>query len=345
MSRKQRDEREELTQAPERLQKILARAGYGSRRTCEVLIEDGRVHVDGQRVTELGTKVDPTSQEIKVDGRPLRLEQFVYYLLNKPKGVLSSLRDPEGRRTIQELIPGEKRRIFPVGRLDIDSKGAVILTNDGRLTNLLTHPRYGIEKTYLCRIRGNVTDGNIAKLRAGVWLAEGKTLPAKVWIIKRRPGETDIGIGISEGKNRQVRRMFAAVGSKVLGLTRTRIGPVTLRGLSEGAYRPLTKNEVEELERIAKRNAGSPPPTWAKRTAGSRKRAHGKPDPANPVYSKSRWPRKESAGAPLPVEAPGELVGEPVDEPIDDEPIEESRDVPHPLRKSRPEEDLPDDLD
>ena len=342
MSRKSDRERDEAPAAPERLQKILARAGYGSRRNCEVLIEDGRVLVDGQRVTELGTKVDPSTQEIKVDGRPLKLEQPCYYLVNKPKGVLSTLRDPEGRRTIQELVPGERRRIFPVGRLDVDSRGAVIMTNDGRFTNLLTHPRYGVEKTYLCRIRGTVTDGAIAKLRAGVWLAEGKTLPAKVWVIKKRKDETDVGIAISEGKNRQVRRMFAAVGYKVLSLMRTRIGPVTLRGLSEGGCRPLTKNEVEELERIAKRNAGAPPPPWAKRTGGSRKRAHGKPDPANPVYPASRrppWAKGPRPGAAAPGEALGELAGPPSElEPA------ETEDVPHPLADELGDE-LGDDLD
>ncbi|MEZ0230845.1 MAG: pseudouridine synthase, partial [Planctomycetota bacterium] len=251
-------------QGPERIQKILARAGYGSRRACEVLISEGRVKVDGQIVTELGAKADTDAQELRVDNKLVKAEGPVYYLLNKPKGTLCTLSDPEGRRTVQDHLPEERRRIFPVGRLDMDSRGAVILTNDGRFTNLLTHPRYGVEKTYLARVRGEVDDGSIFKLRAGVWLAEGKTLPARIWIVKRKPEETELGIAISEGKNRQVRRMLAAVGYKCQALTRTRIGPLTLKGLREGDFRELTRDEVQELEKIAKRNSGAPPPPWAK---------------------------------------------------------------------------------
>lgn len=146
-------ERPQGPTGPERLQKLLARAGYGSRRTCEELIREGRVTVDGQEVTEMGTKADPAVQEIRVDGARLKAESYVYYLLNKPKGVVCTSNDPQHRRTVVELIP-ERRRIFAVGRLDYESRGAVILTNDGRLTNLLTHPRYGVEKTYHVRVRG-----------------------------------------------------------------------------------------------------------------------------------------------------------------------------------------------
>jgi pseudouridine synthase len=309
----------------ERLQKLLARAGYGSRRACEDLIEAGRVSVDGKRATELGAKADPETQEIKVDGKPLRVEQPVYYVLNKPKGIVSTVHDPEGRPTVRDLMKGEKRRIFPVGRLDADSRGLVILTNDGRFTNLLTHPRYGIEKTYVVRVRGEVPDAAVAKLRHGVWLAEGKTLPARVWVIRRKRDETELGVAISEGKNRQVRRMLAAVGFKVLALTRTKIGPLTIRGMPEGAARELSRHEVAELEKAATRNAGAPPPTWAKRQRGSRVRSHGKPDPRTNAELAARLrglpiPKPaipKPASEPEPEEA--ETAGAEADEPVDDE--------------------------
>lgn len=265
------------TGGPERLQKLLARAGYGSRRKCEELIKSGGVTIDGKVVTELGTKADLEAQEVKVEGRRLRVETPVYYLLNKPKGVLSTSRDPQGRRTVIDLIP-ERRRIFPVGRLDAESRGAVILTNDGSFTNLLTHPRYGVEKTYEVRVRGSVEDAAVTKLRQGIWLAEGRTLPARVWVVKRKADQTELGIGISEGKNRQVRRMLAKLGFKVLALTRTRIGPLTLRGLGDGAWRELTKDEVLTLKRIARKNAQAP--QTKPRGRGSRGRGRGKPDPA-----------------------------------------------------------------
>lgn len=262
---------------PERLQKLLARAGYGSRRKCEELITNGGVTVDGKVVTELGTKADPATQDVRVEGRRLRVETPVYYLLNKPKGVLCTSRDPQGRKTVLDIIP-ERRRIFPIGRLDAESRGAVILTNDGSFTNLLTHPRYGVEKTYLVRVRGEVDEQAVNKLRQGIWLAEGRTLPARVWVIKRKSDETELGLGISEGKNRQVRRMLAKLGFKVLALTRTRIGPLTLRGLGDGAFRELTRDEVGSLKKLARKNAQAP--QTRPRSRGTRARAQGKPDPA-----------------------------------------------------------------
>jgi 23S rRNA pseudouridine2605 synthase len=291
---------------PERIQKILARAGYGSRRACEQLIVEGRVRIDGEVVRELGVKADIEVQALAVDNKPVVVERPVYYLLNKPKGTLCTLHDPEGRRTVQDHMVNERRRIFPVGRLDMDSRGAVILTNDGRFTNLLTHPRYGVEKTYLARARGHVDESAIGKLRAGIWLAEGKTLPARVWVIKRKPDETELGIAICEGKNRQVRRMLAKVGYKVLALTRTRVGPITLKGLREGDYRELSRDEVQELERIAKRNAGAPPPPWAKGRS-SRSRSLGKPDPLHPIErpgAKKSFAPDDAPPTPVPPPRP-----------------------------------------
>lgn len=264
---------------PERLQKLLARAGYGSRRKCEELITNGGVTIDGKVVTELGTKADPAEQEVRVEGRRLRVETPVYYLLNKPRGVLCTVRDPQGRKTVLDLVP-ERRRIFPVGRLDAESRGAVILTNDGSFTNLLTHPRYGVEKTYLVRVRGSVDEQAVVKLRHGIWLSEGRTLPARVWVIKRKSDETEMGLGISEGKNRQVRRMLAKLGFKVLALTRTRIGPLTLKGLGDGSFRALTPDEISTLKKLARKNAQAPAEAKPPRARGSRARAQGKPDPA-----------------------------------------------------------------
>jgi 23S rRNA pseudouridine2605 synthase len=284
------------TGGPERLQKLLARAGYGSRRRCEELITAGLVTVDGKVARELGSKADPAAQAITVEGKPLRAEPPAYYLLNKPKGVLCTSRDPQGRRTVIDLLPGhERRRLFAVGRLDAESRGAVILTNDGAFTNLLTHPRYGIEKTYLLRIRGHVSDGAVERLRQGVWLSEGRTLPARVWIIKRKDDETEMGIAICEGKNRQVRRMLVTVGHKVLGLTRTRIGPLTLRGVGDGQVRALTAAEVDELRRIAQKNAQAPLTKPEGRR--SRTRSPGKPDPATAQRQVYEAPRDEAPGA------------------------------------------------
>ena len=267
---------------PERLQKLLARAGFGSRRACEEIIREGRVEVDGEVVTEVGFQADPNTQTIHVDQNKLQLETLVYYLVNKPKNVLCTSRDPQGRKTVVDLIPHESRRIFSVGRLDHDSRGAVILTNDGSFTNMLTHPRYGIEKTYAVRVRGQMTDESVTRLREGVWLSEGRTLPARVWIVKRRRDETELGVTICEGKNRQVRRMFAKVGHKVLALTRTRIGPLTLRTLGDGGWRELRPREVQDLIKLARQNAQAPIPKAAKGPGrrGTRAKSLGKPDPA-----------------------------------------------------------------
>jgi 23S rRNA pseudouridine2605 synthase len=261
----------------ERLQKLLARAGFGSRRKCEELIVNGRVTVDGSVVKELGAKADLQSQRVTVDGKPIHAEERVYYLLNKPKGVLCTVDDPMGRRTVLAFFPEESRRVFPVGRLDQDSRGAVIITNDGALTQLLTHPRYGVERTYAVRVRGEVDDYALNRLRQGIQLSEGRTGPARVVVTTRREGNTELEITIREGWNRQVRRMFAAVDHKVLGLTRIRIGVLELKGLASGEARRLSRKEVEGLIRQAQSNEAPPPPRRS-RVEGPAKR-HGKPDP------------------------------------------------------------------
>jgi 23S rRNA pseudouridine2605 synthase len=237
----------------ERLQKVLARAGFGSRRKCEELITAGQVEVDGKVVTELGTKVDPAVQKVKCLGRILRAPKLLYFMYHKPKGLISSTSDERGRRTVMEAFRGIKERIYPVGRLDKDSEGLLLFTNDGELTNLLTHPRYQVQRTYYVILRGKLEEPVKQKIERGVWLAEGKTGPAEIRVKKVLTDETVLDITIREGLNREVRRIFARFGLKVRRLKRIQIGPLSLGSLSVGAYRPLTAEEVEALRAHAKK--------------------------------------------------------------------------------------------
>lgn len=232
----------------ERLQKILARAGFGSRRQCESIIEQGRVTVDGQ-VARLGQQVDPSSQEILVDGVPvLSLPGMVYYLLNKPRGVVCTARDPEGRKSVLELVPSEPR-VFSVGRLDMDTEGLLILTNDGMLAQLLTHPRNQVPKEYLVQTRAGVTKREIARLKAGVELEDGLCVPTRV----AQLGKNLLRITLTEGRNREVRRLFGALGLGVERLARTRIGKLSDPGLPPGEWRSLTPEEVRSLSMLGPR--------------------------------------------------------------------------------------------
>ena len=230
----------------ERLQKVLARAGLGSRRACEELIAAGRVVVDGERA-ELGRRVDISSARVEVDGVPLSLrEDLVHYLLNKPAGVVTTARDPEGRPTVVSLVPASPR-VFPVGRLDVDTEGLLVLTNDGDLAQRLSHPSYGVEKEYVAEVEGVPGPGALRRLRQGVELDDGRTAPARVGVLA--PGV--LRIVIHEGRNRQVRRMCEAVGHPVRRLVRTRIGPLSDRSLRPGSFRPLRPAEVRALSAAA----------------------------------------------------------------------------------------------
>lgn len=230
----------------ERLQKVLARAGFGSRRACENLIECGRVTVNGS-LAELGRRVDVGHDDVAVDGVGVGvLPDLVYYLLNKPAGVVTTASDPQRRPKVIELVP-DVPRVFPVGRLDAASEGLLVLTNDGVLTELLSHPSHGVEKEYLAEVQGRPSAGAVRALREGVVLEDGLTSPAKVSLVE--PGV--LRIVIHEGRNRQIRRMCDAVGHPVLRLVRTRIGPVTDRRLAPGAWRELTTDEVRQLSRAA----------------------------------------------------------------------------------------------
>ncbi|MCP5028107.1 MAG: rRNA pseudouridine synthase [Actinomycetia bacterium] len=235
----------------ERLQKVLARAGVASRRVCENYIEDGRVTVNGERA-RLGHRVDAAADAIEIDGVPITLNpSLVHYLLNKPAGVVTTASDPQGRPAVVGLVPDEPR-VFPVGRLDLDTEGLLILTNDGTLTHRLTHPSFGVEKEYLAHVQGNPSPKALRALRHGVELDDGMTAPAKA----SSPGDGLIRLVIHEGRNRQVRRMCEAVGHPVTRLVRTRIGPVSDQKLRPGSWRSLTSDEVADLHRTIVDQAG-----------------------------------------------------------------------------------------
>ena len=241
----------------ERLQKVLARAGLGSRRVCEELIADGRVTVDGV-VAVLGKRVDVSSVRVEVDGVLLPVApDLVYYLLNKPEGVITSASDPQGRPTVLDLVPAEPR-VFSVGRLDFATEGLLILTNDGALAQLLSHPSHGVDKEYVAEVDGGTPSaGALRQLRQGVELDDGMTAPASVGVLA--PGV--LRLVIHEGKNRQVRRMCDTVGHPVRRLVRTRIGTLRDPGLPPGRWRPLTGEEVRALAGAATESArGAPAP-------------------------------------------------------------------------------------
>jgi len=230
----------------ERLQKLIAKAGICSRREAENLISAGRVTVDGKIIKELGAKAD-LNQKIRVDGKILHFNtEKIYILLNKPRGYVTTAHDERGRKTILDLIDIPER-IYPVGRLDLNSEGLILLTNDGDLTNLLIHPRFKIEKTYLVKISGEITDEKLDKIRAGIELDDGLTAPAEIYLLD----ENFVEITIHEGRNRQIRRMFAAIGCDVKKLRRTRFANLTLDGLKVGKYRFLTAAEINSLKKLA----------------------------------------------------------------------------------------------
>ncbi|MGB9791260.1 MAG: pseudouridine synthase [Thermacetogeniaceae bacterium] len=242
----------------ERLHKVMAAAGIGSRRYCEELIKAGRVKVDGNIAT-IGMKVDPEKSQIFVDGkRILPEEKRVCILINKPKGYVSTVRDPQGRPKVVDLVRLPGVRLFPVGRLDYQTSGLLLLTNDGELAYLLTHPKFGIWKTYHAVVKGVPSRKDLDVLRRGVPLPEGKTSPARVKILKVLSEEHALlEISLREGKKRQVRKMCSFVGHPVVDLKRVKLGFLTLDGLRPGEYRFLSEQEIEKLKRIAYRNANS----------------------------------------------------------------------------------------
>lgn len=252
----------------ERLQKIMAQAGLGSRRSCELIIADGRVTVNGL-TARLGDKADPSEDRIEVDGRPLVLpgkvpkeDHYVYVALHKPRGVISSLEDEldEGRTTVRDLVQIDAvRHIYPVGRLDKPSEGLILMTNDGDLAHRLTHPRYGHEKVYDVTVEGRMTDAALEQWRRGVMLDGQITAPAPIEILRRDKDSTRLRIILREGRKRQIRRIAAMLGHPVRHLLRERIGPLSLGDLQPGQWRFLTETEVRELKHSATANNTSKP--------------------------------------------------------------------------------------
>lgn len=234
----------------ERLQKYIARCGYTSRRKAEELITKGVVQVNGRYVTELGTKINPDIDRVKVEGKLIYPPKPLYFLLNKPKGVITSVSDPEGRTTVMDYLKGVNERVYPVGRLDYNTEGLLLLTNDGALAQMLSHPSAGVKKTYEVRLKGRVNDDHLTTISEGVALEDGMTSPAELidYGFDAKTGLTTIDITIHEGRNRQVRRMFEHFGYRIQNLKRISYGGLNLSGVKRGAYRSLTDDEVRQLK-------------------------------------------------------------------------------------------------
>lgn len=241
----------------ERLQKVIAHAGIASRRNAEQLILDGRVKVNGKIVKELGIKVS-SSDRVEVNGIQIERETPVYFLFYKPRGVVSTVKDDKGRKTVIDFFPEIKERIYPVGRLDYDTSGLILLTNDGEFANLLMHPRGEIDKTYIAKTKGIPTREQMKSLERGIRLEDGKTAPARLKMLSldKKKQTAIIEITIHEGRNRQVRRMFEAIGCQVSKLKRERYGFLTLQGLNTGEIRELTPHEVKQLRVLAQQSVG-----------------------------------------------------------------------------------------
>ncbi|MEW5807794.1 MAG: pseudouridine synthase [Acidobacteriota bacterium] len=237
----------------ERLQKILSRAGVSSRREAEKLILDGRVQVNGKAAFQLGMKADPEKDHIRVDGKLLRLSRPVFLMLYKPKGYICSMHDSAGRRTVYDLLRGVKERVFSVGRLDYNSEGLLLFTNDGALANKLMHPSGKVKKNYLVKIRGLLSEEDLLKIRKGIVLQEGKTLPVKIRMVKN-DDHSWVEMVMSEGKKNQIRRIFRQLNHRVLKLKRTGYAFLTLEGLNPGSFRFLSSEEIDRLRRFAHRN-------------------------------------------------------------------------------------------
>jgi 23S rRNA pseudouridine2605 synthase len=241
----------------ERLQKVIAHAGVASRRKAEELIIEGKVKVNGKVVKELGTKVTD-SDKVEVEGIPLEKEKKVYYLFYKPRGVISAVTDDKDRKVVTDFLPEVKERVYPIGRLDYDTSGLLLLTNDGDFANLLMHPRYEINKTYVAKVQGIPSKMSLKQLERGIQLEDGKTAPAKVKLISidKQKQKSIIELTIHEGRNRQVRRMFEAIGHPVQKLRREKFAFLTLTSLNAGESRELSPHEVKQLRAMAESGSG-----------------------------------------------------------------------------------------
>lgn len=235
-----------------RLQRFLAMAGAGSRRHCEEFILTGRVTVDGKTVCELGTRVDPETQLVRLDGERIRAQRRVYYLLNKPSGYLCTNRDPDGRPRVVDLFPRDRERLFTIGRLDENSQGLIVVTNDGELAQKLAHPRFRVRKTYHVQVAGIPTREMVESLTRGLYFAEGRFKAAEARLVSTHKQSALLEIVLTEGQNREIRRMLAKLGHKVQRLERVALGPLELGPVPPGHFRPLTSQEVKGLYAFVK---------------------------------------------------------------------------------------------
>jgi 23S rRNA pseudouridine2605 synthase len=260
----------------QRLQKVMAACGVGSRRHCETLIAEGRVQVDGQIVTEAGTKVDADEHEIRCDGQRLRMPQRFYYLLHKPQGVICSQKGDPNRPKAIDFLPPRVRdhRLYTIGRLDVESEGAIILTNDGDLCHRVTHPRFEVEKTYLVEIEGVPDNETVAKMRRGVWLSEGRTSSLQIRMVRRFRERSVLEMTLNEGMKREIRRVCARFGHEVVRLLRVAVGPVKLGELMPGETRPLTNEELTRLRDVSEVviRLGAQQPAAARKRSRTRER-------------------------------------------------------------------------
>ncbi len=271
-----------------RLQKFLAAAGFGSRRKCEEYITDGRVTIDGQPATDLGVKVDPRSQTVAVDGERIKQEKKKYYVLHKPPGYVCTNHDPGGRPKAVDLI-GDDARLFSVGRLDENSLGLLLITNDGELANRLAHPRYAVPRRYQVQVAGKPTAETFKQLREGVWFNEGKFFVNHIERVRGQGNSTILEIELRQGRNREIRRLFARVGHKVMKLQRVTFGPVKLGNLGMGKYRPLRESELEELKKLVQRQK-------ANRSGGSKQSSGGNRKPSGKKAG-GRKPSRNNSGS------------------------------------------------
>lgn len=272
------------TDSSQRLQRFLASAGFGSRRQCEELIEAGRVDVDGKVITKLGSTVDSSNQKVRVDGVLLKKQKTVYFAVNKPVGVVTTNRDPKGRPRVVDLVPPDER-VFPVGRLDRNSEGLILLTNDGELAQRLTHPRFGVRKVYRVTVAGKVESETMRAMRKGIYISDGFVQVEGAKLLKSRSRSTEMEIVLREGKNREIRRILARLGHKVQSLRRIAVGPLRLGEVPPGAYRVVTSQEVEKLWAATENNAD------AVITKGRKKR--GPKRPANTKSGKGKTGQQE----------------------------------------------------
>jgi 23S rRNA pseudouridine2605 synthase len=284
----------------ERLQKIIAHAGFASRREAEVMIREGRVTVNGRVVTELGTRANPDRDHIKVDGKLItKAETHRYILLYKPKEVMTTVEDPQGRRTVIDFIRGVRERIYPVGRLDFHSEGLILITNDGDLAYKVSHPRHGSVKTYHVKVRGVPEDRLIDKLQRGITLDGKRTLPCEIVRLRttarNEEGNSWFEVKLREGRTQQIRKMFQAVGHPVAKLKRVAIGPISDPKLTAGEWRELSKQEVKLLSTVMEPKKEAKP----RRAAAKRVQSRAKAAPATPAPKKKRAtatkPKRRSA--------------------------------------------------